>query len=199
MPFIRRLALSKGYSGGIFMLRNRPVTAWSSRTIVMLGLMMAVTIILTRFLAINVGGWFRLSLGSVSTILTGMWFGPAAGFIAGAAADVIGLMISPSGGWLPLITLSAAMWGVIPALMTGLVKGSRNRKILMICLSVIITSVVCQLVLTTLALVSLYGVSILPGRALQFGCSTPVYCLLVSFLYFSPVTGMIHEGGKGKL
>ena len=175
------------------MLKNRPRTVWNTRTIVVLGLMMAITIILTRYLAINVGGWFRLSLGSVATILTGMWFGPAAGFIAGAAADMIGLMLAPSGGWLPLITLSAAMWGVVPALMTGLIRGGKKRRIVMICLAVVVTSLVCQLGLTTIALVQLYGPSIIPSRLFQFVCSTPVYCLLVSVLYQSPVTAMVHE------
>ncbi|MBO7710811.1 MAG: folate family ECF transporter S component [Lachnospiraceae bacterium] len=179
------------------MLKNRPKTVWNTRTIVVLGLMMAVTIVLTRYLAINVGGWFRLSLGSVSTILTGMWFGPVAGFIAGAAADVIGLMLAPSGGWLPLITLSAAMWGVIPALMTGLIRGSRARRNAMICAAVVITSVICQLGLTTIALVTLYGKGIIPSRIFQFACSTPVYCLLVCILYQSPVTDIVHQGDRG--
>lgn len=176
------------------MLKNRKKVQWNTHTIVTLGLMMAITIVLTRYLAINVGGWFRLSLGSVSTMLTGMWFGPVAGFIAGAAADMIGLMLAPSGGWLPLITLSAALWGVIPALMTGLIRGSRTRRIVMICVAVIITSLICQLGLTTIALVQLYGPAILPSRAIQFACSTPVYCLLVSMLYESPAASVIGDG-----
>jgi len=175
------------------MFKNRTKVKWNTHTIVVLGLMMAITIILTRYLAINVGGWFRLSLGSVSTMLTGMWFGPVAGFIAGAAADAIGLMIAPSGGWLPLITLSAALWGVIPALMTGLIRGSKKRRIVMICVAVVMTSVVCQLGLTTIALMQLYGPSILPSRAIQFFCSTPVYCVLVSMLYLSPVTDRVYH------
>lgn len=173
------------------MRNGRPKVVWNTRTIVILGLMMAITIILTRYLSIQVGGWFRLSLGSVATMLTGMWFGPVAGFIAGAASDVIGLMIAPTGGWLPLITLSAGLWGVIPALPTGLIRGSRTRRIVVICLIVTGTSVICQLILTSIALVTLYGTGIMPSRLVQFACSTPVYCILVNLLYASPVTKMV--------
>ena len=48
------------------MRNGRPKVVWNTRTIVILGLMMAITIILTRYLSIQVGGWFRLSLGNVA-------------------------------------------------------------------------------------------------------------------------------------
>ena len=183
------------------MFKNRTKTVWNAKTITILGMMIALTIVLTRMLSVNIGPTIRLSLGSVCTILTGMWFGPAAGALAGALADTVGVMIAPSGAWLPLITVSAAVWGVIPGLMTGLVKGSRTRRYAMICLIVLITSLICQMGLTTIALVSAFGIGMLPGRVIQFAGSTPVYCAAVCLLYASPVTGIVHEadhtGRKG--
>ena len=156
-------------------------------------LMIAVTIILTRVLSINIGGAFRISLGSVCTMLTGLWFGPAAGFICGALSDAVGLLISPSGTWMPLITLSAGIWGVIPALMRPLMNGSRKRKYGMMCAAVLVTSLFCQLGLTTMGLIILYGRGIIPGRVLQFAGSTPVYCLVMCLLYYSPLTRYVRE------
>ena len=178
------------------MWRNRPKIVWNTRSIVMLAVMVSISIVLTRFLSINVGGFFRLSLGSISTILTGLWFGPIAGFTAGAAADVLGLMLAPSGVWLPLITFSAGLWGVIPAFLSGLITGTRRHKVLMICVIVVITSFLCQGLLTTFALIGVYGSGIIPSRAVQFFCSTPVYCIVVSMLYESPLTAVIREGRK---
>ena len=172
------------------MLKKRSRIVWNAHTIVMLALMVSISIVLTRYLSVNVGGFFRLSLGSIATILTGLWFGPAAGLTAGASADIIGLMIAPSGMWLPLITVSAGLWGLLPALFAGFITGSRKRKIIAICVIVAVTSVICQLVLTTAALISVYGTGIIPSRLIQFFCSTPVYCAAVSALYLSPLTKM---------
>ena len=173
------------------MQKNRSKTIWNTKTMVILGMMMALNIVLTRVLAINIGGFVRLSLGSICSILTGLWFGPAAGGIAGAAADVVGMMLAPSGAFIPLITVSAAMWGILPGLMRPLIRGNRNAKIARIAMIVIVTSVVCQLGLTMVGLAGVYGWGIVPGRLIQFAGSTPLYCVITAALYFGPVTGMI--------
>ena len=167
------------------MRKQRSEQTWNIKTITKIGMMIAVNIILTRFLAVNIGGFVRIHLGNVASMLTGLWFGPVAGAIAGAGADLVGLMLVPSGAWLPLITVSAAVWGIIPPFFLPLVKGSRRRMTLMLSLAVTVTSIVCQLGLTMAALLSVYGPGIVPGRLIQFACSTPVYCVLVCVLYFS--------------
>ncbi len=169
--------------------KNR--VTWNTKTITILGMMIALTIVLTRMLAINIGGYVRLSAGSVCTILTGLWFGPVAGGVAGAIADMLGLLIAPSGTWMPLITISAALWGVIPGLFAGTIYGTSRQKTFRLCLIVICTSLVCQLGFTLAGLVILYGWGIIPARILQFAGSTPLYCVLVSLLYASPVTGIV--------
>ena len=177
------------------MFKNRPKTLWNARTISILGMMIALTIVLTRVLSINIGPTIRLSLGNVCTVLTGMWFGPLAGALAGGLADVVRLMMAPSGAWLPLITVAAAMWGVIPGFLTGMITGSRKRRYVMICCVVLITSLVCQMGLTTIALVNAYGIGMLPGRIAQFAGSTPIYCVVICLLYSSPVTRMVYVPG----
>ena len=159
-------------------------------------MMIALNIVLTRFLSINIGPAVRLSMGSVCTILTGLWLGPLAGGIAGGLADLIGMMINPSGAWLPLITCSAAMWGMIPGMLRPQITGGRSRRIAVICGIVFLTSLICQMGLTSVALVSAFGPGMIPGRVAQFAGSTPLYCIIVSALYLSPVTGQILEAGR---
>ena len=175
------------------MQKNRSRTVWNARTMAILGMMMALNIVLTRVLAINIGGFVRLSLGSICSILTGLWFGPVAGCIAGAAADVVGMMLAPSGAFIPLITVSAAVWGILPGLMRHLIRGNRSRKIAMLTLIVVVTSIVCQLGLTMFGLAGVYGWGIVPGRLIQFAGSTPLYCIVTVVLYFGPVTGMVYD------
>ena len=175
------------------MFRKKTQVVWNARTLAILGMMIALTIVLTRVLSINIGGAVRLSAGHVCTILTGLWFGPAAGGAAGAIADMLGLLLAPSGTWMPLITIGAALWGIIPGFLAGTVCGSARQKTLRLSMIVVLTSVICQLGVTLAGLVILYGWGIIPGRLIQFAGSTPLYCVLVSLLYASPVTGMVRE------
>ena len=61
------------------------------------------------------------------------------------------------------------------------------------CAGIVISGVVGTLGFTTAGLVmigaSFYG--IMPGRLVQFAIMTPIYCVLTSLLYFSPLTSMV--------
>ncbi len=153
----------------------------------------AVNIILSRVLRIDLG-FARFTLGSLAPVMAGLWFGPAAGALTGGIADVLGSFLS---GYAPnpLITVSSVLWGVLPALMLPLVRGSRMRRMVMLSLLVILTSVVCTLGFTTAGLVMLgYDLmAIFPTRLAQFAAMTPVYCILVNCLYYSPVTAFVRE------
>ena len=52
------------------------------RRLVYLSLMVALQILLTRLLVIDMGA-YRISFGSVATILAGLWLGPVAGGVCG--------------------------------------------------------------------------------------------------------------------
>ena len=65
------------------MQRNRYRTVWCTYTLVSLGALTAVNLILTRFLAINIGGFGRIQLGAIARIMAGLWFGPLAGGLCG--------------------------------------------------------------------------------------------------------------------
>ena len=77
----------------------------SVRTLVMLALLTAMSIVFARVLTISTG-FVRFNLGALPTHLAAVWFGPAGGFAVGALADLIGGILS---GYSlnPLITLGA--------------------------------------------------------------------------------------------
>ena len=182
------------------MSKNRYRTVWCTYTIVSLGALTAIYLILSRFLAINVGGFGRIQLGSVARIMAGIWFGPLAGGLCGLVSDLLGCLIQ---GYAvnPIITLAAVLWGVIPALffpegILSVSPVSRKTGIVKLCAGTVIACVVCTLFLTTAGLVLFNGMNlyaILPTRLIQFVLQTPVYCVLVCLLYYSPVTRQIRQ------
>ena len=96
-------------------LKKRYRTVWCTYTLVSLSALTAIYLILSRFLAINIGGFGRIQLGVIARIMAGIWFGPFAGAVCGLASDLLGCLIQ---GYAvnPLITFAAILWGVIPAL-----------------------------------------------------------------------------------
>ena len=62
---------------------------WSVKTLVFLALLVAIQLVLSRVLVIDLGV-YRITLGTVATVLAGLWMGPVAGGVEGAFADIIG-------------------------------------------------------------------------------------------------------------
>ena len=177
-------------------MRKNKKMAWDTRTLVFLGLLVAMHVVLTRLFVIELGS-YRISIGSVCTIIAGLWFGPLAGGVCGFVADILGCILK---GYAinPLITVAGVLWGVIPALMRGLVNGSKAKKTAMLCVAVVIASILSTLGFTTAGVAWINGgefwvsvMAILPGRVIQWALLTPIYCVLTSMLYFSPITSMV--------
>ena len=83
----------------------------SVRTLVMLALLVAMSIVFSRVLSISTG-FVRFNLGSLPVLLAALLFGPGAGFAVGAVADIIGGVLA---GYAinPLITLGAGAIGLV--------------------------------------------------------------------------------------
>lgn len=163
-----------------------------------LGVLVAVSIVLTRVFGfvIGPGGILRISLGEVPIILAGVLFGPVGGGLTGIAADVIGVAINSHGGVPhPGFTLSAALTGSIPGLLLHTRRDS--LKIWQIGLVVLLTDLITGLFLNTLWLAMLiekdFFVVLLP-RLLSRPVILPVYTLVVFWVnraYQSYLRGLI--------
>lgn len=175
------------------MQKNSYKTYWNVKTLVFMALLVAMHLVLTRVFVIELGA-YRISVGSVCTILAGLWMGPLAGGICGLAADILGCFIK---GYAinPFITIAAVLWGVLPALMKPLfINRAKLGKAVGITVSIVFTAILSSLVFTTAGLVIFQGYNfyaIMPGRLIQFAFLIPIYCILTCMMYFSPLTAMV--------
>ena len=130
---------------------NNPRT--SVRTLTMLALLTAMSIVFSRVLSISTG-FVRFNLGSLPVLLAALLFGPGAGFAVGAVADLIGGVLS---GYAinPLITLGAGAIGFVAGLAWQ--KLPEMRLGLRLQVSGLLSHFVGSMVITSMALRIFYG------------------------------------------
>ncbi|MDL2274396.1 folate family ECF transporter S component [Oscillospiraceae bacterium OttesenSCG-928-G22] len=122
---------------------------------VVAGLLLAADIVFSRFLSFYTPGFSdRIGLQFVPNGLSGLLLGPVWGFITCAAADVLGMMVFPSGGggFMPLITLAAGLRG----LLYGLVLYRKPLKLARTIVSVAVVTVLVELLVMPLVLSILF-------------------------------------------
>ena len=125
----------------------------SVRTLTMLALLVAMSIVFSRVLSISTG-FVRFNLGSLPVLLAAVVFGPGAGFAVGAVADIIGGVLA---GYAinPLITLGAGSVGLVSGLLFQ--KLSSLRLGLRLQISILAGHLVGSVVINSLALHLFYG------------------------------------------
>lgn len=126
----------------------------SLRCMTLAGIMVALSIVLTRFLSIQFPV-FRLGIGMAPVHLAGYLLGPVWGGLSGLAADTIGLMINPIGTPNIGITLTTTLHGII----AGLVMRAFGRRMspTAVIVSGLLTSVLCSWLLMSFFLSRMYG------------------------------------------
>jgi riboflavin transporter len=163
--------------------------------IVVSGLLISMSIVLTRMFAANfmiVGVQAsRLSIGFLPIILAGMICGPWWGLAVGALADALGFLIFPSGVYFPLITLTSALVGLLPALIVRITGRMRDWLKALICVAAV--QIICSMLLQTLWLAILFGKAfelLFVPRAIVALATIPIYYILV----FSIMAGLKKAG-----
>ncbi len=127
---------------------------FTAQRIAYLGIMVALAV-LTNIFPINFnGGSNSVSFTYTIYVLSGIFFGPVAGGIVGVLSDILGFLIAPQGPYMPLITLSSALMGVISGLVMKIPKVNNYVKII---LTYLIVFFICTLGLNTLGLWILYA------------------------------------------
>lgn len=88
---------------------------FTAHNLAMMASLVAMQIILSRFLGIQVSDTLRISFESIPVVLAGLWLGPLCGGLVGFIADTIGTMISGY-IWFPPLALNPIMEGVVAGL-----------------------------------------------------------------------------------
>ncbi len=100
--------------------KNIKVAVFGSiRIMAVSALLAAASIVLGKYLAINPTSFIRISFENLPILMAGIFFGPLAGGIVGAVADIIGCFLV---GYSinPVITLGAVLVGVTSGLISML-------------------------------------------------------------------------------
>ncbi len=137
------------------MLNNQHKNQLNVRTMAILAMFTAISIVLTRFLVFQPMPSVRLELGNVPIMLAGFMFGPLAGMLVGAAADFVGSIIRGQGFDIPLMLVPMFMGCMAGLLRNYIVKNPNYIKIVGFTLTV---NIIGKMLWTT------YWLSIIIGR-----------------------------------
>jgi len=155
----------------------------------MLGLLVSLNVILARFASVRIsmGGveGIRIGLGSFPVVFSGIFFGPLAGAVVGALGDVVGFFLNPMGAYMPHFTLSAALTGAIPGMMTRLLSREGEPGYVRLLISIGTGQAVTSLFLVPWFLEMLFGIprwATLPSRLISYAVVVPAYALFADRL-----------------
>lgn len=159
----------------------------SSQKITTIGLLVALSIILTRLASIRIvlGGveGIRIGLGRLPIILGGVLFGPIVGGIVGGLADLLGYFINPMGAYMPHFTLTSALGGIIPGVIISLKKEEFN--VFDLAIAITTGQILTSLLLTPYFLHTLFGLSwlvLLPPRLIAEPIQIFVYTYTINLI-----------------
>ncbi len=122
------------------------------RNLTLMAMLLALDVCLS-FFSVQFTSFLKIGFSFLSLTAAGMMFGPTAGFLIGAAGDLIGYFIKPTGAFNPLLTLVAAIAGLI----WGLFLYKNQCSIGRIIIAKTAITVLCNLVMTTAILCLYFG------------------------------------------
>lgn len=149
------------------------------RMLAHVGLLVALEIVLTRFLSINTLS-VRIGFGFLPMALAGMLYGPLWGTVTGGLSDFLGAILFPMGPYFPGFTLTAMLMGACFGCF--LHRGASLGRTLA---AVAINRIPLSLGLNTLWISVLYGKAfwaLVPGRLFQEIVLIPVQIVTIWFL-----------------
>lgn len=98
-----------------------------TRTLCMLGMLLAITTILAIYGTFRVGNMIKIPTKFIGVYIAGALFGPVWSGVVAALGDVLNCAIAPVGPWIPLLTLVELLSGVLyGVLFIGWKEGKKN-------------------------------------------------------------------------
>ena len=167
------IRLGRMFSDSLKELRSLP-------NLTLAAMLLAVSVCLS-FLSFQPFPFLKIGFSYLALAAVGMFFGPTVGFLVGGACDILGYLIKPTGDFNLLMTLIAALGGMI----WGLFLYKNRTGLLRVILAKTTITVVCNLILTTAVLCLYFGsafAEIFPLRVLKNLCALPVEIALTYFL-----------------
>ena len=151
----------------------------STKMLVTAGILIALNIVLSRFLSINLWN-MKFGFTFVSLFVAGYFYGPGFAAIVAGIADVIGALLFPSAAFFPGFTISAILEGAV----FGLFLHKKQTKFRILC-AVLLNQLVVSLLITTLWISILHGApyeGLLMTRIVQCLIMIPVQFITISVM-----------------
>ena len=154
-----------------------------------LAVMVALSVILTRVasfrLAIVGVEGIRIGLGALPLIMSGVFWGPTAGFFVGALADIMGYFVSPMGAYMPHFTLTSALTGALPALVLKVSGNAERTGPIKLAAAILVGQTVTSMILVPYFLQLLFSMPwrpLLVPRLISLLIHVPTYTFFIHFL-----------------
>lgn len=161
--------------------------SFETKILVRAGLLVALSIILTRFFSIMPTPQLRIGFGQIPILLSGFLYGPVVGACVGAIADIVGVSLMPQGTIHLGFTLSSMLTGLIPGLIRNYIIDKKNTKLLLhLSIGCVLVTLICHIGLNTLWLTQLFGkgfLTLLPARALKSFIELVINIFIIRILY----------------
>lgn len=150
----------------------------------LMAMLIALQVVLSKFLMLQLTDSIRLSIDSVPILLAGIWFGPVAGGIVGAFADALGTLLFPTAGaYYPLLSVAYFLIGAVSGL---LAIAAKNRSAAIRALACVLPAEIAgSMLFKSFALSVLYGIpfgAMLAARALPVLAVMAADTLIVAVL-----------------
>jgi ECF transporter S component (folate family) len=127
----------------------------STRSIALLGVMIAVVVVFSRFFAYETT-YLKISFSFIPETFIGMLFGPLWSGIGNAVADVVGMLLFPKAAYFPGFTLNAFISGFI----YGFFYYKKELTWKRIIIATLIVTVLINIILTPIWLFMMYKASL---------------------------------------
>lgn len=155
-----------------------------SRTVSLMGVLIAVEIVLSRFASIS--AWnIRIGFGFVPIVIAAMVYGPIKAGIVGVISDFLGAILFPIGAYFPGFTLTALCAGIIYGILLY-----KKENLLRIVVAVCINQLILSLLLNTFWISVLYGAAYGPlfiTRIMQCAILIPVQIVVINAISKTPI------------
>lgn len=145
--------------------------------IVIMGLMIALEIVLSKLVSINIS-FLRIGFGFLPIVILAILYGPVWAGIGYAIGDLIGAFVFPTGAFFPGFTATALLTGLI----YGWVLYRREISVWRALTASVLVCVICNLLLNTFWLTFIIGKGfnvLLASRAIKELVAIPVMTLLI--------------------
>lgn len=157
----------------------RKITA---RTMSIAGFLIALSVVLSRFIALP----GIISFGGLPIIFAGIGLGPILGGIVGALGDIVKASLFPTGPMMPHFILTSALTGIIPGLITIALKTNLSKpKLWKIFLAILAGQVVTTVLLVPYFRHILFGHPLfvtMGNSIIRQAVNIPLYSLIIKGL-----------------